>query len=60
MIFKEMSVKCEEISKILFKLDCLTIKHILKWCQSIFENDDLKCVFEVKRGTLAKLFSSNN
>ena len=60
MIFKLMSVKYEETSKILFKLDCLNIKHTLKWCQSIVENDDLKCVFEDKRGTLEKLLSSNN
>ena len=60
MIFKVMSVKYEEISKILFKLDCLNIKHTLKWCQSIVENDDLKCVFEDNRGTLEKLLSSNN
>jgi hypothetical protein len=55
-----MLVKYEEISKIVFKLDCLIIKHTLKWCQSIVENEDLKCVFEDNRGTLEKPLSANN
>jgi hypothetical protein len=50
MIFKLHSVKYEQISEILYSLNCLNIKHAAKWCQSIIENNDLECVFEDHRG----------
>ena len=50
MIFKIYSVKYDEISGILSALNCLNIKHALKWCESIVDNNDLECVFEDRRG----------